>query len=65
MIQKSFESYKASLDTHPNLFRAFDLVHYEDSVYLQDILTYLFEEKKKDTRVKFAFHAGETLKETN
>ena len=60
-----FNFYKNSLNSHPNLITGFDMVHYEDSVYIKHFQKKLLQESQKDKRIKYYLHAGETLNKNN
>lgn len=64
-IAKDLEQYVSALKKHPGLMRVFDLVHYEDSIYLGEILNMLIETKQKHPEVIYGLHAGETRKSSN
>lgn len=64
-VLKGLKNYQKALCSHPGLFASFDLVSYEDSQYLYDLMNDLLEAQQKNPNVIYSLHAGETVNYKN
>ncbi len=64
-FKQMFKIYEDSIESHPGMITGFDMVHYEDSVYIKEFMPYLFERKEKNPKINYYLHAGETLNPNN